>query len=133
AIDSAFAAVVPESASRAVVDRIRVFWVDENFGEPLGLLETHVRPVLAAVDRFVNAVADRDRVARPALAGTGPDHLCIFWVDRHGAYGLYARLIKDGFEGRTAILRFPNTAARTADIESQPVTVPGSRDGGYAS
>ena len=36
-------------------------------------LQAHVGPVLAAVGRLVDAVADRDAVARPRLAGADPD------------------------------------------------------------
>ena len=35
-------------------------------------VEAHVGPVVAAVGRFVDAVADRDAVARPRLAGARP-------------------------------------------------------------
>ena len=82
-----------------------------------GLGEAHVRPVLAAVGGLVDAIADRDAVAHPRLAGADPDDLRILRVDRDGADGLYWLLVENGFVRSAAIGRFPDTAARRADVE----------------
>ena len=56
--------------------------------------EADIGPVLAAVGRLVDAVADGDAVAHPGFAGTDPDVLRIRRIDRDGADGLHRLAIE---------------------------------------
>ena len=81
------------------------FGMDDDARDPLGRRQPHVRPGLAAVGRFVDAVADRDRVAGPAFAGADPHHS---WR-RSGSSAtapidLHRLLVEHRLEGRPAVL-----------------------------
>src|SRR5205085_137821 len=87
-------------------------------------------PGLPAIGRFVDAVADRDAVARPAFASADPDVLRIFWIEREGADGLDRLFVEDRLVTRAAILGFPNAAAGRADEDGQLAgRFPRGRDG----
>src|SRR6266446_5511699 len=77
--------------------------------------QPHVRPSLAAVARAPDAVPDRDRVARPALAGADPDDLRVRGVERDRANRLDALLVEDGLERGAAVDRLPDAARGGAD------------------
>src|SRR4029078_8785898 len=72
-VDAALVAVAPELAGDAELDVDGVGGVYEDLGDALGLFEAEVGPVVAAVGRLVDAVADGDAVARPGLAAADPD------------------------------------------------------------
>ena len=67
-VEAAVGAVAPERTRRAGVHGVAVLRVDDDAGDPFRLGQPDVGPGLAAVGRLVDAVADGDRVARPALA-----------------------------------------------------------------
>ena len=82
------------------------------------LSRPHVRPSLAAVARLVNAVADRNAVARPRFAGPNPDILGVLRIDRDGADRLHRLFVKHRAVTGPAVVRFPNAAAGRPDVES---------------
>ena len=114
-VDAAVFAVAPELARRAGVDGVAVGGIDEDLCDALGSLQAHVRPVLAAVGGLVNAVADRDAVARPGFARADPDGLRVLGIDRDGADRLHGLLVEHRLERRSAVDRFPDAAAGRAD------------------
>ena len=67
-VDAALVVVVPEVAGGAGVDGVAVLGIDQDLGDVFGILQADVGPVLAAVGRFVDAVADGDAVARPSFS-----------------------------------------------------------------
>src|SRR5688572_27107905 len=79
--NAALVGIAPEFSGRADVHGVRVGRVDGDLRDALRLLETDVGPVVAAIGRFVDAVTDGDAVARPRLAGPGPDRFRILRID----------------------------------------------------
>ena len=80
--------------------------------------QAHVRPGLAAVGRLVDAVADRDAVARPRLAGADPDRLRVGRIDGDGADRLHRLLVEHRLERGAAVDRLPHAAAGGADVDA---------------
>src|SRR5271165_4055484 len=62
-VQSAVIAVAPEFSRNTGVDRVAVLGVHDDFGNALGIGQTHVGPVVAAIRGFVNAIADGNAVA----------------------------------------------------------------------
>ena len=58
-------AVAPEFSRHAYVNGVAVFRVNNDFGNALRIRQAHIRPAVAAVRGLVNAVPDRNAVARP--------------------------------------------------------------------
>ena len=83
--------------------------------DALGAWQARGRPGLAAVGRLVDAVADRDAVARPGLAGAHPDILVVARIYRDGADRLHRLLIEHRLEGGRAVGGLPYAAAGGAD------------------
>src|SRR5262249_33683745 len=109
-VDAAVFAVGPQPSGSAGVDGVRLRRVDQDLRDPFRAPEADVGPVVAAVDRLVDAIADRDAVAGPGLAGSHPDDLGVLRVDRDRADRLDRLLVEDGFVGRAAVDRLPDTA-----------------------
>src|SRR5215210_9477202 len=99
-VNTALVGVAPELAGDADPDRVRVRRIDGDLGDALGVLEAHVRPVVAAVHGLVDALADGDAVARPRLAGAGPDRLRVLRIDGDGADRLRGLLVEHRLERR---------------------------------
>ena len=85
--------------------------MDQNLRDPLRSLETHVGPILTAIGRTVDAIADGDTVASPGFAGAGPNRFRIRWIDRQRANRLHRLLVENRFERHAIVDRFPNSAA----------------------
>src|SRR5262249_34661343 len=91
----------------------------ENFCDAFGLLQSDVGPVLAAVRGLVDAIADRDAVARPRFARADPDDFRVLRIDRDRADGLDGLFVEDRLESRAAIDRLPHAAAGRAYVDRQ--------------
>ena len=133
AVDAAVVAVGPELAGRARVNGVGFRGIHEDLRDPLRAAEPRVRPALAAVDRLVHAVADRDAVARPGFARADPDRLRVLRIDRHRADRLHGLLVEDRLEGRSAVDRLPDAAGGGADEDRQAVALADGVDGGDAA
>src|SRR5262249_42343947 len=118
-VEAAVGAVRPELARHAGVDDVAVLRMDENPHDALGLLEAHVGPGLAAVGGLVDAVADRDRVPGPRLAGADPHRLRVRRVDGDRADRLHRLLVEDRLESGAAVERLPDAARGRADEEGR--------------
>src|SRR5204863_7488135 len=111
-VETAIGTVAPQLARRAGVDGVGVARVDRDLRDPLALLQAHVRPALAAVDRLVDSVSNGHRVARPGLPGPDPDHLRVLRVDGDGPDRLHRLPVEDGLEGHAPVLALPHPTAR---------------------
>ncbi len=119
-VDAALVAIAPQLSRHAHVHRVGLGRIDEDFDDVFRVPEPHVRPILAAIVRAVDSVADRHAVAHPRLARAHPDHLGILRIDRHGADGLHRLLVEHRLEGRATVRRLPHAATRRADIDREP-------------
>src|SRR5262249_21769427 len=63
----------PSMAKGSDVEDVGVAWMDDNAANMRPFLQAHVGPRLAAVARFVDAVAPRDAVARVGRPGADPN------------------------------------------------------------
>ena len=88
--------------------------------------EAHPLPGVAAVGRLVEAVADRDAVAGPRLAGAHPDLLGVLGIDGDGADRLVV-VVEDRLEDEAAVGRLPDAAAGRADIDGERILAPRRR------
>ena len=113
-VQAAVGGVAPELARHAHVHGVGAARVDDDLRDALRIGQTHVAPRLAAVGRLVDAVADRNAVTGPRLAGADPDVPVVGRVDRDRADRRHRLLVEHGLEGRRAVGRFPHAAARCA-------------------
>src|SRR5262249_12213817 len=120
-VKAALVTVAPELARSADVERVRLARVYQNLCDAFGLLQSDVGPVLAAVRGLVDAVADRDAIARPPFARTNPDDFRVLRINRDRADGLDRLFVEDRLECRAAVDRLPHAAARRADVNRQPL------------
>src|ERR1017187_12607 len=102
-VNAAFVVIVPQVAGGACVYDVAVLGIDQNLGDVFGILEAGVLPVLAAVDGFVDAVADGDAVAQPAFAGAHPYDFRVGGIDGDRADGLHVGEIEHGLESGSAV------------------------------
>ena len=133
-VDAALVVVVPEMSHRADQNVIAVLGIDQNLCDVLAVFQADVGPVLAAVGGLVDAVADRDAVARPGLAGANPDCFRIRGIDGDRADRLRALAVEDGLVGRAAVHRLPHAAAGRADKHGDaPILIDGVDRGDAAA
>src|SRR5947209_5709780 len=100
---------------RRTDDDLRIFRVNDHLVDLRCLLQPDVRPRLAGIGRFVQAVAGRtaNRVARAGIdnAGIGRRYL-------NGTDAIDVReLIKDRGPRHARVCRFPNAASGCPEIE----------------
>ena len=85
--------------------------IDQNLRDMLAVFQSDIGPVLAAIGRLVNSIADRDAVAHPGFAAAHPNRLRIRRINRHRADRLHALAVENRFVSRAAIHRLPHAAA----------------------
>ena len=134
AIQAAIGAIAPEFARHARVDDVSVLRTHDDARDALAVRQPDVGPVVAAVGRFVDAVAHRDAVARPTLARADPHRVVMRRVERDRADRLHRLLVEDGVERRSAVARFPHAARSGADEQRDlAVLLAPARDRGNAA
>src|SRR5437763_11071391 len=112
----------------ADVHSVRVRRIDENLYDALGLLEPHVRPVVAAVRGLVDAVAHGDAVARPRFTRADPDRFRIGGIDRDGADGLHGLFVEHWFVRGAAVGGLPHAATGGAGVYGEASVLARRRD-----
>ena len=127
-VEPTIGAVAPELPRRAGVDDVGIARIDGDLRDPLGVLQPHARPTLAAVDRLVDAVADGNGIARPGLASSDPDDLRILRIDLHGSDRLDRLLVEDRLERCPAVLALPHPTARRGDVQERLAVHLAARD-----
>src|SRR4029077_6900445 len=105
---------------------------DNDFRDVLGIWQPHVRPTVAAIRRFVDAGANGHAVARPGFPRARPDGFRRLRVNGHRADGLRGFFVKNRFERRPAVRRFPHAPAGCSNVDREPAILFYSRDGGDA-
>ena len=59
------------------IDYVGILRIDDDTGDGLGTLQTHLREGLAGISRFIDAVAKAGTLSIVGLAGTDPDDVGI--------------------------------------------------------
>ena len=118
-VQPAIGAVRPQPARRADIDRIAILGIDQDARDALAVGQTDEAPILAAVDRFINAVANRHRIARPALTGADPNDLGIGRIDYDVADRLDRLAVEHRAEGHAPVFALPHPARRGADEQGR--------------
>src|SRR5262245_9544500 len=97
---------------------VRVFRVDDDARDTGGSFQTHARPGFPGVERFVDAVADRDVAADECFAGTGPHRARIAGGHGERANRLDVLGVEHRLPVRAVIDRLPDAAGcRTGVID----------------
>jgi hypothetical protein len=122
-VNAALIVVVPEMTGGAGQHIVAVAWIYQNLGDVFAVLETNVGPVLAAVSRFVNSVADGNTVAEPRLSGSHPHSFRVRGIDRDCANGLNVFAVENRFESRAAVHGLPNAAAGRSHEDSDAASL----------
>ena len=84
--------------------------VDGQTADAAGLVEPHVRPGLASVGRFVDAVANLDVRPDVRVTRAGPHDVCIRWCDRERADGRGGLVVEDRVPVQSAVGGLEDTA-----------------------
>ena len=115
--DAAFLVGAGVVAERADVGDVGVEGIEGDAGDVVGVLEAEVAPGLAAVERFVDAVAEANAVAGVGLAGAEPDDVGVMRVDGDIADGDSGLVIEDGGPGGAGVGGFEEAAGRGGDVD----------------
>src|SRR5207237_8256799 len=89
-------------------------WADHDLRDALRIVQTGVRPRLAAVGRFINSVTDGHAVSRPRLASSDPNVFCVLGIERNCANRLHRLFVEHRSVASSAVVRFPDASAGRA-------------------
>ena len=104
-------------AGRAREHDVGIRGVHQNAADAAGLVEPHVGPRAAGVDRFVDAIADDVAVADgPRFTGAGPDDAGVGRGDGKRADGCDRHAVGHGGPTDAAVGRLPHAAGRGAGV-----------------
>ena len=100
------------------VNYVRILRIDDDAGDRLRILEAHLREGLAAIGRFIDAVAEARTLAVIGLAGPYPNDVGI--RRRNGDVpNRSSRIgVENRRESRAVIDGFPDSAGRKAHVVS---------------
>src|SRR5262249_44756736 len=112
---AAVAAALPQRTGRCHVYDVRIFGVDHDARDMLGLLQSHIAPGAAAVLALVDAIAVGDAALIVVLAAAHPNHRGILGVDGDSADRVGALVVEDGRPGGAVIVSKPDAARRLGD------------------
>ena len=107
------------AAHRAREDDVRIRGMHDDPADAAGFVQPHVRPRLAGVGGFIDAVAHHIAVADdPGLAGPRPNDVGIGGRHRKSSDCLHRLAIEDRTPIVAAIAGFPDAARRRARVVS---------------
>src|SRR5262245_52626972 len=98
-------------------EAIRVVRVDIDHRDHLTLAKAEMRPGLAGVGGFVDAVAGREIGANDSGTGADVDDVRIGWRDGNGADRAGGLAVEDRFPVRAIICRAPHTAVVESGVD----------------
>src|SRR5262249_12612465 len=111
-------------------DAVGVARVDEDGGNLLAVAQADVLPRLAAVGRFVDAVAGGQVGPLQALAAADVEDVGVGGGDGQGADGAGGLVVEDRHPGAAGVGRLPDAAVVDADVEQvRPAGHAGRADG----
>src|SRR5205807_6734310 len=116
-VQAALLVRAPDVAEGGDIDDVGVGGVDDDAADVLRVPQAHVLPGLAAVGRFVDAVAPGDAVAGVGLAGADPDHVGVRFGDGHVAERNRRLALEDGRPGGAIVDGLPQAARRGGHVQ----------------
>src|SRR5205823_10790820 len=115
-VEPAIATTRPQRPLRRDIDRIRILRMDRNTTNVFRVLEAQIFPTLAAIFRFVHAVAIADTALRVALAGAHPNDGRIFRIELHIANRVRALMFKYRRPCRAVVLSLPHSSGGCSHV-----------------
>src|SRR5207253_6488557 len=117
-VDSTFLIRSEQVSEHRHVNYVRILRIDDDAGDRLRILEAHLREGLAAIGRFIDAVAEARTLAVIGLAGPYPNDVGI--RRRNGDVpNRSSRIgVENRRESRAVIDGFPDSAGRKAHVVS---------------
>ena len=107
-VKSSVAARPPDGTFGRHIYDVRIFGMDNDLADLTRRFQTHVFPRVAAVFRFVNAVAVTQRPLVVVFARTQPHHVGIVGVNGNVSHGIGSVIVENGHERCTVVFGFPN-------------------------
>ena len=105
-------------SERCDENEFRIPRIDEDAADLPRVIEADVRPRLACVGGFVDAVAERDLRTHVGLARSNIKHVRIRRRDADCPDRWHGLRVENRIPGAARIFRFPDAAADRAEIES---------------
>src|SRR5262245_43763315 len=115
--DTALGVFSPEVPHRRNVGDIRIRGIEHDAADRTRIVQTEIRPRVAAVSGPVHAAAPGRALTIVVLAGAGPDNLRIALEDRERAEGVVRLGAEHILPGDTVVDRLPDAAARGSYIQ----------------
>ena len=106
---------MPEHGGKHVV---RVAGINGERRNLLAVAEAQMRPGLAAIGGFINAVAHREVRPLQAFAGRDVNSIRVGRRDGDGSNRLRGLLVEDGRPGAAVVVRFPNPAVHLTHVKN---------------
>jgi hypothetical protein len=125
--DAALRVRAEQMAGRRDIDRVGLLRINYDARDRLRLLQADVREGLSAVDRLVDAVAERRRLAVVRLARADVDDVRIGRMDRDVADRCAAVGLEHRRERGAVVVRLEHAARRVADVDDVRIRL-GHRD-----
>jgi hypothetical protein len=110
--------IVPEGGH---VHDVCVERIDDDARDVARVRESQVPPGLASIERLVDAVAERNTVARVRLAGANPHHVRIVGVDGDVADRNRGLVIEDRRPGHASVDRLEQAARGRRDVNQRRI------------
>src|SRR5205823_1748508 len=93
-VQTTVAARPPQRPLGGDEDDVGVARVEDDLADVFGSLQSDALPALAAVERLVHAVAVADGALAVLLAGTDPDRVGVFRIERDVADGIRPLIVE---------------------------------------
>src|SRR5260221_4699180 len=122
AVDAAGLVGAVGVAKRGNIYHIRILWVGAYLGDIARVLQAEMRPGLAGVGGFVDAVTMRDIATNRGLSHAGVDHIGVRGRDGQRAdRGALEEAVRDVLPVDAAVGRLPDATPGGAEVEHLPV------------
>src|SRR5581483_2718163 len=132
-VNATLVVIVPKMPGGTNQHAISVFRIDKNLRNVLGVVQTDVVPVFAAIGRLIHTVSNRNTVAHPGFSGADPNVFGIRGIDGNRPDRLHSLAIEHGLESCATVDRFPDSPARRAYEQRQTAILRDRIEGGDAS
>src|SRR5258708_5951978 len=96
---------------------VRISWIDGDLRNLLAIAKAKMRPGLAGVDGFVDAIADGKVGPLQAFAASHVNNVRVRRRYGNGPDGSGGLIVEDGVPGAAVVVGLPHAAIHCADVE----------------